>query len=88
MYSEPSESTRFLTFESQLKKLSCSILLLLAIYVQNTFKILHLGIRFVSDLALVGEVKYIASCNILAVNNNQVKYFPQKLLFCHENNQL
>ena len=35
------ESTRFLTFESQLKKLSCSVLLLLAIQVQNTFKIVH-----------------------------------------------
>ena len=30
-YSEPFESTRFLTFESQLNKLSCSVLLLLAI---------------------------------------------------------
>ena len=34
-YLEPFESTRFLTFESQLKKLSCSVLLLLAIYVQK-----------------------------------------------------
>ena len=34
-----------LTFESQLKKLSCSVLLLLAIQVQNTFKILHFGVK-------------------------------------------
>ena len=45
-YVEPIESTRFLTFESQLKKLSCPVLLLLAIYVQNTFKILHFGVKF------------------------------------------
>ena len=30
-YSKPFESTRFLTFESQLKKLSCSVLRLFAI---------------------------------------------------------
>ena len=36
----------FLTFESQSKKFNCSILLLLAIKVQNTFKILHCGVKF------------------------------------------
>ena len=35
-----------------------------------------MGLNFVRDLAQVGEVKYIASCNILAVNNNPVEYFP------------
>ena len=52
------------------------------------FKICILGLNFVRDLAQVREVKYIASYNILAVNNNLVKYFLQRLLFCHENNQL
>ena len=33
-------------------------------------------LNFVRDLARVGEVKYIASCNILAVNNNLVEFFP------------
>ena len=36
----------------------------------------------------MGEVKYIPSCNILAVNNNSVDYFFYRLLFCLENNQL
>ena len=40
------ERTRFLTFESQSKKFNCSILLLLAIKVQNTFKILHYDVKF------------------------------------------
>ena len=40
------ERTRFLTFESQSKKFNCLILLLLAIKVQNTFKILHYGEKF------------------------------------------
>ena len=47
-----------------------------------------LGLNFVSDLALVGEVKYIVSCNILAVNNNLLQDFPKKFLFFLENNQL
>ena len=33
-------------------------------------------LNFVSDLAEVGERRYIASCNILAVNNNPLKDFP------------
>ena len=45
-YLQPFERTRFLTFESQSKKIVCSILLLLAIKVQNTFKILHYGKKF------------------------------------------
>ena len=38
---------------------------------------MHLGLNFVSDLVQVGgEVKYIASCSILAVNNNPLENFP------------
>ena len=44
--SKPIERTKFLTFESESKKFNCSILLLLAIKVQNTFKILHYGLKF------------------------------------------
>ena len=55
--SDPFKINRFLTFKSQLKKLNCLILLLLTIYVQNTFKILHFGLNFVSDLAHVGGSK-------------------------------
>ena len=43
---QPFVATRFLTFESQLKKLNCSVLILLAIEVQITFKILHFGVEF------------------------------------------
>ena len=43
---EPIEITKFLIFESQLKKLNCSILLLRAIQVQNTFKILNFDVKF------------------------------------------
>ena len=39
------ERIRFLTFESRSKKFSCSILLL-AIKVQSTFKILHYVVKF------------------------------------------
>ena len=42
---EPFESTRFLIFESRLKKLNCLILLLVAIEVQNTFNIVHFGVK-------------------------------------------
>ena len=31
---------------------------------------------------------YIASCNILALNNDHLEDFPSRFLFCHENNQL
>ena len=37
---------------------------------------MHFGVNFVRNLFQVGEVKYIASCNILAVNNNPFKNFP------------
>ena len=57
IHSEPFESTRFLTFESQSKKLNCLVLLLLAISVQNTFKICILGLNFESDLAQVRRSK-------------------------------
>ena len=39
------EKNRFLTFESQSKKFSC-LILLLAVKVQSTFKILHYGVKF------------------------------------------
>ena len=46
-----------------------------------------LGLNLVSDLIQLGEVRYIiASCNILAVNNNPFEDFPLKFLFFHENN--
>ena len=41
---------------------------------KTRLKFCILGLNFVSDLAQVGEVKCITSCNILAVNNNSVKY--------------
>ena len=57
--------------------------------IQSMFKILHFGIKF-CDLAQVEESKvlYIASSNILTVNNNPLKDLPLRFLFCHENNQL
>ena len=53
------------------------------------FKILHFGVKF-CDLAQVGESKvpYIASSNILAVNNNPLRDLLSRFLFRHENNQL
>ena len=39
-------------------------------------QILQFGVNFVSDLAQVGEVSHIASCNILAVNNNPLEDLP------------
>ena len=51
-------------------------------------QILHLGVNFVSDLAQVGVVTYIASCNILAVNNDPLEEFPKSFLCCYENKQL
>ena len=60
---------------------------MLTIYIKKMFKSCTLGLNFVRDFARVGEVERIASCIILAVNNNPVEYFPQRLLFCHENNQ-
>ena len=46
-----------------------------------------MGLRFESDLVQVGKVRYIASSNILAVNNNSFEDFPLGFLFCRENNQ-
>ena len=51
-FSEPFERTKFVMFESQLKK----SLPLLQGQVQNTFKILHFGAKF-CDLAQVSEIK-------------------------------
>ena len=57
-YLEPFQNTRFLTFESQLKKLSCLVLLLLAIFKSKTRLIsCILGLNFVSDLAQVRGIK-------------------------------
>ena len=61
MCSEPFERTRFLTFESQLKKLNCFNPPFTYNLVENTFMILHLGLNFVS---------------ILEINNNPLEDFP------------
>ena len=37
---------------------------------------------------MLGQVRHIASCNILAVYNNPLEDFPSRFLFCHEVNQL
>ena len=49
-FSEPFERTKFLMFETQLKKSLSSG------QVQNTFKNLHFGVKF-CDLAQVREIK-------------------------------
>ena len=62
MRSEPFERTRFLTFESQLKKIKLfQSSLVQKLNGQNTFMILYLGLNFVS---------------ILVVNNNPLEDFP------------
>ena len=38
-------------------------------------------LNFVSDLVHVGEVRCIASCSILVVNNNLLKDLPLRFLF-------
>ena len=44
-------------------------------------------LNFVSDLAQAGKGIYIASSNILAVNNNPLKDLPEEIfLFYDENN--
>ena len=40
-----------------------------------------LVLNFVSDLAQVGQKRHIASCNILAVNNNPLKDFFRDFRF-------
>ena len=61
MCSEPFERTRFLTLESQLKKLNCFYPPFIFDLVETTFMILHLGLNFVS---------------IFVVNNNPLENFP------------
>ena len=61
--------TRFLTFWKPIEKMKLSN----PLYLQFKSKTL-LNLAFWSDLAQVGEVRYIASSNILAVNNNTLKY--------------
>ena len=51
-FSEPFKSTKFLMFESQWKKLTPFT----SDQVQNTFKILHFGVKF-CDLAQIREIK-------------------------------
>ena len=43
-----------------MKKINCLVFSLLKDQVQTMFKILNLGINFVSNLAQVGEARYIA----------------------------
>ena len=37
---------------------------------------MHFGLNFISDLAQIEEVMYIAFCNILALKNNPLEDFP------------
>ena len=53
---DPCKITKFLKLESQLKTLNCSIFHLLAVQVQNTFKILHFLVKFCKWLG-PGRVK-------------------------------
>ena len=80
------ERARFLTFESKLKKLNCSILPLLKIHCKTKPRIKSciLSLNYVI-WPRSEEVRCIALCNILAVNNNPLDDFAGKLLFCHEN---
>ena len=61
MCSEPFKRTRFFIFESQLKKIKLFQSSFTYNLAENTFMILHLGLNFVS---------------ILAVNNNTLEEFP------------
>ena len=83
--SEPFQKTRFLTFQSQLKKFSCSILLLqLNPKTRLDSCIIWCKILIVSDLV------YRTHCLLqyLAVNNNPLEDFPWRFLFSHEVYQL
>ena len=75
----------FLRFESQLKKLNCSVLPLLSGQGQNMFKILRFWAKF-CDLNLAGEPRYSASCNIFT--SNLLEDLPWRFLFCYEGKQL
>ena len=76
VFGAPFESTRFLTSESQLKKVAFQSFFCLQFKSKTRLKSYIWELNFVSDLVQVGAVKYIASCNILAVNNNPLENFP------------
>ena len=63
-FSEPFKRRKFLRFESQLNK----SLPLHTGQVQNTWKILHFGVKF-RDLAWSGESNYIAFCNSFSIKS-------------------
>ena len=58
--------TKFLRIESQLKQSNPWDFLYLQIKFKTRLKFWMWGLNFVSDLAQVEEVKYIASCNIFS----------------------
>ena len=64
MFSEPFERTKFLMFESQLKKL----LPLFQVKPKTRLKSCLLGLNFVT-WPKSGKSRYIAFCNIFALNN-------------------
>ena len=76
MFLEPFERTKVLSFESQLKKLNFKFSFFLQVKFKTRLKSCIFGLNFVSDLAQVGEVRYIASCIILVANNNPVEDLP------------
>ena len=63
---KPFERIKFFRFENQLEKLNSLVLLLLTSQIQNTLKILRLGLNFESDLVQVEANKVIAFCNIFS----------------------
>ena len=64
---EPFKRNKCLRFDSQLKKLNCSVFPSLTS--QNTFKILHFGFNFVSDMAQVEKASsfFIARFSVRVV---------------------
>ena len=67
---------RFLTFESQLKKPIVQSSFYLQFKSETCLKYSILELNCVSDLAQIGEVRYIPSSNILAVNENPLENLP------------
>ena len=49
---------------------------------ETCLKFCILGLNFVIWPIMSGEVSYIASCNILPVNNNPLENLPWSFLFC------
>ena len=85
MLLEPFKRTKVLRFGSQSKKVNYSVLYL-EMKSKARLKFCVFGLNFVSDSAQVGpEARcIIASCNILAVDNNSLEDLPWRFLFCHE----